>query len=228
MSEQYKPVAVKVWGDYACFTRPEMKVERVSYDVITPSAARAILEAIFWKPEFEWQIRRISVLQPLRRFSIVRNEVGSLASSKAASAWQREGKGGFFADQDRTQRHSLILRDVAYLIEAEVVPYDNQSGLFAKYRDQFRRRVERGQCLHQPYLGCREFSASFEAPDGTETPLPLSMELGRMLFDMRYTRSGKKKGEATPVFFSPALVNGVMEIDPALYQQTAVPPKKRS
>ncbi len=227
MSDLFTPVSVKVWGDYACFTRPEMKVERVSYDVMTPSAARGILEAIFWKPEFEWQVRRIHVLQPLRRFSIVRNEVSTVASAKAANAWARDGRGGFWADQDRTQRHSLILRDVAYVIEAEVIPYDRAPGLFAKYREQFRRRVERGQCLRQPYLGCREFTASFGPLEGSETPLALSMELGRMLFDLRYIRSGKKQGEATPVFFQAELKQGVMEIDPALYKQTYAPPPKR-
>lgn len=227
MSDVFTPVSVKVWGDYACFTRPEMKVERVSYDVMTPSAARGILEAIFWKPEFEWQVRRISVLRPLRRFSMTRNEVSSVISAKAARKWEEEGLGGYTADQDRTQRHSLVLRDVAYLIEAEVVPYERDAGLFAKYREQFRRRVAQGQCFRTPYLGCREFSASFGPPESSDRPIDLSMEMGRMLFDLCYVRSGKKQGEAIPFFFQSALHQGVMEIDPALYKKTDVPPPKR-
>ncbi|MCB9640431.1 MAG: type I-C CRISPR-associated protein Cas5 [Myxococcales bacterium] len=223
----FTPVRVKVWGEYACFTRPEMKVERVSYDVMTPSAARGVLEAIFWKPEFEWQISSIHVLNPLKRFSLVRNEINTLASKSAASSWEKDGRGGFFADQDRTQRHSLVLRDVAYLIEADVMPYQQEHGLFAKFRDQFRRRVAKGQCLRQPYLGCREFTAHFAEPDGTEQALPFSMELGRMLFDMRYVREGKKQGEATPVFFKAALEQGVLKVPTSLYEETRVPPPKR-
>jgi CRISPR-associated protein Cas5d len=224
----FKPVSVKIWGDMACFTRPEMKVERVSYPVITPSAARAVLEAIFWKPEFEWQILRISVLKPIRYLSILRNEVKSVAVERTARAWEKNnGQGGYFADQDRTQRHSLILRDVEYLIDAEVMPYEKEAGNYAKFRDQFRRRVKRGQCLRQPYLGCREFSAYFAEPNDSDQPLDISMELGRMLFDLRYIRQGKKRGEATPVFFQPELKNGVMHIDSALYQKIAVPPFTR-
>src|SRR5437773_1934793 len=106
------PLEVKVWGDYACFTRPEMKVERVSYTVMTPSAARGVLEAIFWKPEFSWRVREIEVLKPIRYFSILRNEVQRRASGRSAEP--------FYADEDRTQRHTLGLRDVAYVIRADV------------------------------------------------------------------------------------------------------------
>src|SRR3990172_11606325 len=128
---------VLVRGPLACFTRPEMKVERLSYPVMTPSAARGLLEAIFWKPQFQWQVRQIAVLNPIRFFSILRNEVNSKASVGAA--------GPYFADRDRAQRHTLALRDVAYLIRAEMVLKPEAASEHpAKYRDQFRRRVERG------------------------------------------------------------------------------------
>jgi CRISPR-associated protein Cas5d len=184
MSEM-PPLAVKVWGERACFTRPEMKVERVSYSVMTPSAARGVLEAIFWKPEFAWRVREIAVLKPIRHFSMVRNEVNSVASEKTARSWASEG-GGYFADQDRAQRHTLGLRDVAYVIRADVVLKAHATDDVAKYRDQFRRRVERGQCFHRPYLGCREFAADFGPVDGSETAIDHTDDLGRMLFDQEF------------------------------------------
>ena len=163
--EELPALEVKVWGEFACFTRPEMKAERVSYSVMTPSAARGVLEAIFWKPEFSWQVREIWVLNPIRHFSILRNEVNSKAAFATARGWGRTG-GGYFADEDRAQRHTLALRDVAYLIKADMALAPHATEDIAKYRDQFRRRVNRGQCYHQPYLGCREFVASFGPPDG--------------------------------------------------------------
>src|SRR5713226_8066404 len=135
---EYPALEVKVWGVLACFTRPEMKVERVSYEVITPSAARGVLEAIFWKPEFAWQVREIWVLRPIRHFSILRNEVKSKAVVSTARGWAEEG-GGYFAEDDRAQRHTLALRDVAYLIKADIVLKPHATDDIAKYRDQFRR-----------------------------------------------------------------------------------------
>ena len=163
----YPPLQVKVWGERACFTRPETKVERVSYSVMTPSAARGILEAIFWKPEFFWQVREIQVLKPIRHFSILRNEVNDRMSHKAAQRWMKEG-GGYFADEreHRAQRHTLGLYDVSYVIRADVALKPDVSYSEAKYRDQFRRRVKRGRCYHRPYLGCREFAAEFTEPEG--------------------------------------------------------------
>lgn len=175
--QHYAPVEVRVSGAYACFTRPEMKVERVSYEVMTPSAARGILEAIFWKPEFQWRVREIQVLHEVRYFSIRRNEVNSRASYRAVRGWVEEG-GGFFADEDRAQRHTLGLRDVAYVIAADVAVHPGVDEDPAKYRDQFRRRVARGQCHTMPYLGCREFTADFAEPDGSERPIPLTQDLG--------------------------------------------------
>lgn len=203
------PVEVKVWAEMACFTRPEMKVERVTYPVMTPSAARGVLEAIFWKPEFAWRVREIAVLKPIRYTSFLRNEVNSRASERAARSWAGND-GGFFASDDRAQRNTLALYDVAYVIRADVVPHVAEPGAEAKYRDQFRRRVARGQCFAQPYLGCREFTASFEAPDGTEPPLDMSMDLGRMLLDLDYEPG--KSGKATPRFFTAKIEGGVLRV----------------
>lgn len=199
---------LKVWSDYACFTRPENKAERVSYDVMTPSAARGVLEAIFWKPEFSWQVREIVVLNEVKRQSILRNEVNSRASERAAKAWATNG-GGFYAEEDRAQRHALILRDVAYIIRAEMVLKPHTADPLVKYTEMFTRRAEKGQAFHQPYLGNREFSAFFSLPDGNEPPANVvrqlggeyaerendgkgRLSLGRMLFDMEFT--GAKKG----------------------------------
>lgn len=193
------PVRVKVWGERACFTRPEMKMERVSYPVMTPSAARGVMEAIFWKPEFVWRIRSIEVLQPVRWFSMLRNEVDQKMSSRSD---------GLEAAACRTQRHTLGLREVGYIIAADVqlrpgVPEDP-----AKYRAQFRRRVERGSCFQQPYLGCREFAAYFSRPAGEEAPVDLNEQFGPMLLDIEHAPDGR----ATPRFFLAEVEHGVMRV----------------
>lgn len=216
LAQPYVPVEVKVSGQYACFTRPEMKVERVSYEVMTPSAARGILEAIFWKPEFQWHVREIRVLRDVRFFSIRRNEVNSRASHRAVRGWVEQG-GGYFADEDRAQRHTLGLRDVAYVIAADVALRPDVAQDAAKYRDQFRRRVARGQCHSMPYLGCREFSAAFEELDGSEQPIAVTQDLGRMLFDLDYVPDGSGRG--TPRFFEASLQNGVLHVPPVLYER---------
>ena len=212
---EYPPVEVKVWGDFACFTRPEMKVERVSYDVITPSAARGVLEAIFWKPEFSWQIREIWVLKPIRHFSILRNEVKCKAIVSTAKGWAENG-GGYFAEDDRAQRHTLALRDVAYLIKADVVLKPHATDDVAKYRDQFRRRVDRGQCHATPYFGCREFTAYFGRPAGGEQPIDLNDDLGRMLFDIDYVPDDS--GRVAPRFFGACLEAGILKVPVELYE----------
>ncbi len=209
----HPPLEVKVWGDLACFTRPEMKAERVTYAVLTPSAARGVLEAIFWKPEFSWQVREIWVLKPIRHFSILRNEVNSKAALATVQSWARDG-GGYFAEDDRAQRHTLALRDVAYLIKADVALRKHATEDIAKYRDQFRRRVNHGRCYHRPYLGCREFAASFAAPEGGEQPITLDDDLGRILFDLDYT-----DGAASPRFFSARLEHGILRVPAELYLQ---------
>lgn len=203
---------VKVWGDYACFTRPEMKVERVSYPVMTPSAARGVLEAIFWKPEFRWRVHEIAVLKPVRYFSILRNEINTRQTERTARGWMASGDGGYFADADRTQRHTLGLRDVAYVIRAEPVLRADVGDDVAKYRDQFRRRVDRGQCYATPYFGCREFSAAFGTPDPAEAPIDETSELGTMLLDLDYTA----QGSATPRFFDARLDGGLLRVPDAL------------
>ncbi len=202
-------LAVKVWGDFACFTRPEMKVERVTYPVMTPSAARGVLEAIFWKPEFRWRVAEIAVLNPIHYISLLRNEVNSRASERTAQEWSRSG-GGFFTEEDRAQRNTLALRDVAYIIRAEPLPHTGGAGDRAKYRDQFRRRVERGQCFATPYLGNREWSASFAPPDGAERPIAESSDLGHMLLTLDYAPDGR--GTATPRFFDARLEQGVLRV----------------
>ncbi len=213
---EYTPLEVKVWGGLACFTRPEMKVERVSYDVMTPSAARGVLEAIFWKPEFIWQLKEIWVLNPIRHFSILRNEVKSKAVISTARKWIENG-GSYFAEDDRAQRHTLALREVSYLIKADVVLKSHATDNVAKYRDQFRRRVERGQCYQIPYLGCREFSAYFAPPDGSEQALSTTDDLGQILFDLDY--ASDKSGRGIPRFFPARLEKGVLKIPTELYQR---------
>ncbi len=208
MSASYPPLAVKVWGDYAVFTRPEMKVERLTYPVMTPSAARGILESILWKPEMTWRVEEIWVLKPVRYFSILRNEVNSRASERAARGWEKGGTGGYDATSDRAQRHTLGLRCVAYVIRAHIALRPGVEADVAKYRDQFRRRVERGQCFATPYLGTRECSASFAPPDGTEQPEDYSEDLGLMLHDLDYASDGSGRG--TPRFFKARVDHGIL------------------
>jgi CRISPR-associated protein Cas5d len=215
MPRDHPPLSVRVWGELACFTRPEMKVERVTYPVMTPSAARGVLEAIFWKPEMAWRVEEIRILKPIEYFSIRRNEVQTRASFRAAQGWEGVG-GGFDAPSDRTQRHALALRDVDYLILASPVlkpgvPYD-----VAKYRDQFRRRVADGRCFATPYLGCREFSAFFGPSTGEEQPIDWTEELGPMLLDIDYATNGSGRG--VPRFFDARLEGGILRV-PALVQE---------
>lgn len=236
---------LKVWSEYACFTRPENKAERVSYDVMTPSAARGVLEAVFWKPEFEWRVRQIVVLNEVRRHSILRNEVNTLASERAARSWAKDG-GGFSAEEDRAQRHALILRDVAYIIRADMVLRAHATDPLAKYEAMFQRRAEKGQAFHQPYLGNREFTAFFSPPDGDEQPANVvrqlggeyaenagQLGLGRMLFDLNFQQAKKGRlkycqhdaqgaqwvdGNATPKFFEAVLKHGgVLDVPAKLY-----------
>lgn len=217
---------IKVRGDFACFTRPEFGTERVTYEVMTPSAARGILEAVFWKPEFRWRVLEIHVLNPIRRASILRNEINEV---------QKLTERNYYADEDRAQRHALVLRDVAYIIKAtlDLKPHAIASGVVPmKYVAQFNRRVEKGQCHHQPYLGTREFTAFFEKPDGTEEAQPISDQFGLMLFDLEFGQfeggklsyvfkdgSGSRiaKGRAKPKFFRAELENGVLRVPQDLY-----------
>ena len=212
-------VRVKVWGERACFTRPEMKSERVSYDVITPSAARGILEAIHWKPAIRWHIDRIHVLNPIRFESIRRNEVGSKISpasvSKAMKAGSTEGLVNH-VDADRQQRAATVLRDVAYVIQAhfELTPKASAEDSVGKHLDIFNRRARKGQCFQMPCLGVREFPAGFslieegEALPAAHDSLLPGRDLGWMLHDIDFANG------MTPRFFRAGMAGGVIEVPP--------------
>lgn len=205
-------VKLKTWGDYACFTRPEMKVERVSYDVMTPSAARGILEAIYWKPEIFWIVERIIVLKPIRFSNIRRNELESKIAMGNVKKTMRDGKSPLeiFIEENRQQRASMILNDVAYVIEAKFEFAPNGDKNSAKHKEMFERRAERGQCFQRPYLGCREFPASFELISGVlpKSELLGKQDLGWMLHDIDF----KSNMEAR--FFKATMQDGVIEIPP--------------
>lgn len=208
-------VSVRVEGEYACFSRPEMKVERVSYEVITPSAARGILDSILWKPEMRWHVTRIQVLKPIRFIALKRNEVQSKVTVRGSSgvlSWMsdpsqyRPQMAGAGSD-DVTQRNTLALRDVAYIITAEPIVHD-QSGdnTPQKYAEMFNRRVKKGQCHSMPALGCREFVAEFCAPNG-DLPIDYSRDLGMMLYDIIFDPAGDNR----PVFFRGKLERGTLD-----------------
>ena len=209
MAYSRKALSVKLWGDYACFTRPEMKVERVTYPVMTPSAARGALEAIFWKPQISWRIEEIHVLKPIAYASLLRNEINNRQTARVARGWAKSG-GGYDASANRAQRHTLALRDVAYVVRAQPVLRDGINDNIAKYRDQFRRRVASGRCFATPYLGCREFSAAFGEAEPGDTPIARSEDLGLMLLDIDYDRDGSGRG--TPRFFCASLQSGVLRV----------------
>lgn len=209
-----KEYCLEVWGELACFTRPEFKVERVSYDVITPSAARAIFEAIFWKPAIRWEVTRIEVLAPIRTASIRRNEVGATASTR---------KRQIYIEDNRQQKSAIMLRDVRYRIYARQVflPVgkrktndrpDSRDENPGKYNAMFERRARNGQCFNQPYLGTRECSASFrfvgDEKDKALQPIPESRDLGIMLYDMDFTDPRNIK----PMYYHPVMVDGTIEV----------------
>ena len=225
-----KTFCLDVKGDYACFTRPEMKVERVSYDVITPSAARAIFSAIFWKPAIKWNVKKIEVLSPIKWISVRRNEVGAVAV-----------KTPIMIEDSRQQRAGLFLRDVHYRIYAEMefIPINKRPKVLneipeslvsdeerqeirkdenpGKYHAMFERRAKKGQCFNQPYLGCREFSCEFkfvESPEKEAEITPTineSRDLGFMLYDMDFEHPNSD-GSINPAFFRAAMENGVVNV----------------
>ncbi|WAL63771.1 type I-C CRISPR-associated protein Cas5c [Amycolatopsis cynarae] len=176
------PLVVQVWGEAALFTRPELKVERVSYPVMTPSAAIGLLESIYWKPEFRWRVLAIEVLNEIKQFTLRRNETTDLASLADAVSGRRR----IDTAANRVQRNAVCLRDVAYRIHAHVELKKHANKPEAAYRDQFRRRVSRGSCFSQPYLGTREFSAFFGEPDDKET-LRRTEDLGIMLHSVDHS-----------------------------------------
>ncbi len=219
-----KEFCLEVWGAYACFTRPELKVERVSYDVMTPSAARAIFESIFWKPAIRWQVTKIEVLNPIKWCNIRRNEVGAVAS-----------KNPIYIEDKRQQKNSLHLQDVRYriwaklefipqwkrkesknpLIDGEEVVLLRKDENPGKYNAMFERRARKGQCFNQPYLGTREFSASFRLVDVEEevldNPIQESRDLGLMLYDMDFDKNVEKPDA---MFYRVKMENGVIIVPP--------------
>lgn len=233
-----KDWCLEVWGDYACFTRPEMKVERVSYDVMTPSAARAIFEAILWKPAIRWNITKIEVLNPIKWISVRRNEVGKKFKAPSVNMMQN-GTGeqlGFFIEEERQQRAGLFLRDVCYRIHAffefipveerlqntsvnpeiwadsdEAINYSRKDESPAKYAAMFERRAKKGQCFHRPYLGCREFPCNFKlVTQDSQDKIPINetRELGWMLYDMDFSDID----DPMPQFFNVKISNGVIDV----------------
>lgn len=206
-------VSLRVWGEWACFTRPEMKVERVSYDVMTPSAARGILEAIYWKPQMRWVVDRIRVLAPVQFTNVRRNELGGRGPTARTIKSYMEGTRTDILSQtiesDRQQRAATVLRDVDYLIEAHYELLDTADPP-QKHYEMFRRRAQKGQCFHHPYLGCREFAARFEWHEGEPPPCPESLrgerDLGWILHDIEFGE------EFTPHFFRATMRDGVIEI----------------
>ncbi|GAB7217504.1 type I-C CRISPR-associated protein Cas5c [Dickeya oryzae] len=209
------PFCLDVQGEFACFTRPEMKVERVSYDVITPSAARSIFEAILWKPAITWRVTRIEVINPIRWINLRRNEVGSVISSRVVTSAMKAGSGtlGLYIEDDRQQRAGLFLRDVHYRLYGEftLTAQAGRGDNAGKFAEMFRRRAQRGQCINQPYLGCREFAADVLLIDdnGPQPPaLAQDRELGWMLYDMDYQQAQNP----TPRFFHAAMTQGVIDI----------------
>lgn len=210
-----KSYCLELTGPFACFTRPEMKVERVSYDIITPSAARACFEAILWKPAIRWHVRGIEVLKPIRWINLRRNEVASVVSTRNVETAMKAGSGGLgiHIEDDRQQRAGLFLRDVAYRVHAdlEFKREADPSGSSMKYQEIFERRVTRGQCINQPYLGCREFTAAFRLiidPAIEPTPITETRDLGFMLHDLDFTNSVGPQ----PRFFRAKLENGVVNV----------------
>ena len=225
-----KIFCLDVKGDYACFTRPEMKVERVSYDVITPSAARAIFSAIFWKPAIKWNVKKIEVLSPIKWISVRRNEVGAVAV-----------KTPIMIEDSRQQRAGLFLRDVHYRIYAEMefIPINKRPKVLneipeslvsdeerqeirkdenpGKYYAMFERRAKKGQCFNQPYLGCREFSCEFKFVESLEKEAEItptineSRDLGFMLYDMDFEHPNSD-GSINPAFFRATMENGIVNI----------------
>lgn len=235
-----KQQVLEVWGDFACFSRPEMKVERFSYPVITPSAARGIYDAIYCKPvEFRWQITRIEVLSPPSYIALRRNEVKDKASVNAILRWM-EGKGEpepIWADgtpdqmgtdqKGRTQRQTMALQDVRYRLHAEIRPWRGFENRIQGLEAQFRRRAANGKCIYQPYFGCREFPAYFELvePDAPkESPFPLNMELGLMLYDVfDLSRPGTNEAAPHVSLFKAKLMNGILEVPDHLSDQVLKP-----
>ena len=186
---------LRIWGEFACFTRPEFKVERVSYDVITPSSARAIFESILWNPLIQWNIEIIRVLNPIKWINIQRNEISARASKNKE----------IYIEEERVQRSSLFLKNPAYEIDASLKSISDDLKTEKKFNAMFQRRASKGQCFSQPYLGCREFSAYFKLLTENEIsqPIPETKDLGPMLYDISYSEQ-----DLPPLFFDAIMKDG--------------------
>jgi len=209
-------VMVETWGEYALFTRPELKVERVSYDVMTPSAAKGLLEAIYWHPGMRWYIDRIYVLRPIQFTNIRRNEVSSKISARNVKAVMVGSENPLYIDTTKAiqQRASMVLKNVQYVIEAhfELTDRANESDNHGKFKDIMIRRLKKGQCHHQPCFGCREFPANFQLFEG-EKPVTAyeneERDFGLVLYDLDYS----DPRNIQPMFFRAIMKNGVIEVD---------------
>ena len=219
---QSRTFRVRARGDIACFTRPEMKVERVSYEVMTPSAARGLLESVLWKPAIEWRIHAIEVLSPIRWISVRRNEVNSRASLE---------KKMIVADEDRAQRNTVGLRDVDYVVQASfaMTPRAGEADNVRKFEEMFERRLEKGQHHSAPFFGCREFAAALEPATDVPPPIDPGVDrpLGWMFYDFDWSGfegggSHKESEAGTPLFFEARLKDGVLAVPPRVVVREAV------
>lgn len=204
---------LEVAGPFACFTRPEMKVERVSYDVMTPSAARAVFESILWKPAIRWRVQRIEVLKPIRWINLRRNEVSAVVSTRNVQQAMAAGSGtlGLYIEDERQQRAGYFLRDVAYRIHADLALAPGCTEPLVKYTEMFTRRTRKGQCVNQPYLGCREFAADFRLVTADTPPaIEDTRELGWMLHDLDFSNPA----DPQPRFFNAKIERGVVQVPP--------------
>ena len=204
---------LEVAGPLACFTRPEMKVERVSYEVMTPSAARAVFESILWKPQIRWRVQCVEVLRPIRWMNLRRNEVKSKVLMPSVVRAMQSGSGqlGIDIEDDHTQRASLLLRDVAYRIHADLELTERSTDPLIKYAEMFARRARKGQCVNQPYLGCREFAAEFvlvESDTPQPPPIDETRSLGWMLHDLDFSNPS----DPQPRFFDAKLESGRVQV----------------
>jgi CRISPR-associated protein Cas5d len=209
---------LEISGDFACFTRPEMKAERVSYDIITPSAVRAVFESILWKPAIRWQPEKVEVLAPIRWTTIRRNEVGSKVSAANVKSAMQRGVGAvaLYVEEERQQRASLLLRDVRYRITASFTMTElaGEGDNPQKFAEMFERRAAKGQCINQPYLGCREFACDFHLIelDAVSAAVPQELcgerQLGWMLYDLDFSDAASPQ----PRFFKAQMTNGRVSI----------------
>jgi len=211
VKERSPTLVIRLRGPLACFTRPEFKTERVSYEVMTPSAARGALEAVLWKPAIRWRVERIRVLRPILFTAFKRNEVNSkVPVDSVRSAIKGAPLRDFFVDEDRAQRNTVALADVDYVVEATfgMTAKAGADETVTKFVEMFSRRLEKGQSFNQPYLGCREFAAEFLPARGAPDPIPVTRDLGLMLHDIEFGESNR------PRFFEARLKDGVLVVPP--------------